>query len=69
MLDAWLPTLRNPEDLYLAYFGQTEKLTTASKIAALTDLRSLPIIPNLSQKNIQRLCRHSITPEANYSKK
>ena len=49
-VDAWLPTLRNPEDLYSAYSGQTEKLSTASKIAALTDLRSLPIIPNLSQK-------------------
>ena len=46
-VDAWLPTLRNPEDLYLAYSMQTEKLTTASKIAALTDLRSLPVIPNL----------------------
>ena len=49
-VNAWLPTLRNPEDLYIAYCGQTEKLSTASKIAALTDLRSLPIIPNLSQK-------------------
>lgn len=49
-VDAWLPTLRNPEDLYSAYFGQTEKLSTASKIAALTDLRSLPVIPNLSPK-------------------
>ena len=51
--DTWLPILRNPEDLYLAYSGQTEKLSTASKIAALTDLRSLPIIPNLSQKVFQ----------------
>ena len=49
-LNAWLSTLRNPEDLYIAYCEQTEKLSTASKIAALTDLRSLPIIPNLSQK-------------------
>ena len=52
-VDAWLPTLRNPEDLYLAYSGLTEKLSTASKIAALTDLRSLTIIPNLSQKVFQ----------------
>ncbi|ELS01833.1 hypothetical protein Xen7305DRAFT_00015400 [Xenococcus sp. PCC 7305] len=49
-VNTWLPTLRNPEDLYLAYCGQTEKLTSASKIAASTDLRSLSIIPNLSQK-------------------
>ncbi len=52
-VDAWLPTLRNPEDLYIAYCGQTEKLSTASKIAALTELRSLTIIPNLSQKVFQ----------------
>lgn len=48
-VDTWLPTLRNPEDLYLAYSGPSKKLSTASKIAALTDLRSLPIIPNLSR--------------------
>lgn len=52
-INAWLPTLRNPEDLYIAYCGQTEKLSTASKIAALTDLRSLPIVPNLSQKTFK----------------
>ena len=52
-VDAWLPTLRNPEDLYIAYSEQIEKLSTASKIAALTDLRSLPIILNLSQKVFQ----------------
>ena len=52
-LDAWLPTLRNPEDLYLAYSGQAEKLSTASKIAASTDLRSLPLISNLSQKTFK----------------
>jgi hypothetical protein len=55
--DAWLPTLRNPEDLYLAYSGLTEKLSTASKIAALTDLRSLIIIPNLSQKTFRAYIR------------
>lgn len=48
-VNAWLPTLRNPEDLYLAYSGFEEKLSTASKIAGLNDLRSLSIIPNLSQ--------------------
>lgn len=46
-VEAWLPTLRNPEDLYLAYSGQQEKLTTASREAAICDLRSLPTIPNL----------------------
>jgi len=46
-VEAWLPTLRNPEDLYLAYSGQQEKLTTASREAATSDLRSLPTISNL----------------------
>ena len=52
-VNAWLPTLRNPEDLYIVYCGQTEKLSTASKTAALIDLRSLPVISNLSQKVFQ----------------
>lgn len=48
--EAWLPTLRNPQDLYLAYSGQQEKLTTAAREAAIQDLCSLPVIPNLPQK-------------------
>ena len=51
--DAWLPTLCNLEDLYLAYSGQIKKLTNASKIAAWTELRSFPVIPNLSPKGFQ----------------
>ncbi len=39
----WLPALRNPEDLYIAYSGQVEQLSTASREAALLDLRSLPV--------------------------
>ena len=50
LLKACIPVT---EDLYIAYCGQIEKLTTASKIAALTDLRSLPIIPDLSQKTFK----------------
>jgi hypothetical protein len=46
-INYWLPTLRNPEDLYLAYSGQLEKLSTASKKAALLDLHTLPLTPNL----------------------
>ena len=52
-VDAWLPTLRNPEDLYIAYCEQIEKLSTASKIAALTDLRALPVVSNLSHKTFK----------------
>jgi hypothetical protein len=46
-VEAWLPTLRNPEDLYLAYSGQQEKLTIAAREAATSDLRSLPTMSNL----------------------
>jgi hypothetical protein len=46
-VEAWLPTLRNPEDLYLAYSGKQEKLTTTAWEVATSDLRSLPVISNL----------------------
>ena len=51
--NTWLPTLRNPEDLYLAYCGRLEKLSSASQQAALLDLRSLSIPPKLSKPVFQ----------------
>lgn len=48
-VEVWLPTLRNPNNLYLAYSGLEEKLTTAARITAIADLRSLPVIPHLPQ--------------------
>lgn len=47
---AWLPRLRNPEDLYIAYYGNETKLSTVSREAALTDLRSLPIPKGLDRQ-------------------
>lgn len=47
---AWLPRLRNPEDLYIAYCGNENKLTTVSREAALIDLRSLPIPKGLDRQ-------------------
>jgi hypothetical protein len=47
---SWLPRLRNPEDLYIAYCGNEAKLSTASRKAALTDLRSLPMPKGLDKK-------------------
>ncbi len=38
ILDKWILSLRNPEDLYLAYSGQVDKLTTISREFALCDL-------------------------------
>jgi len=50
---AWLPTLRNPEDLYLAYSGRLEELSTASREAALLDLLAFPIPPDLPKSAFQ----------------
>ncbi|MBD2069789.1 hypothetical protein H6F93_20115 [Leptolyngbya sp. FACHB-671] len=51
--DAWLPTLRNPEDLYLAYSGRSEELSTASREAALLDLGAFPMPPDLPKAAFQ----------------
>ena len=40
-LAAWLPTLRQPRDLYLAYLGRMDELSEASCEAALRDLAVL----------------------------
>ncbi len=47
---AWLPRLRNPKDLYIAYCGNETKLTTVSREAALTDLQLLPIPKGLDRQ-------------------
>lgn len=49
----WLPTLRNPSDLYRVYVGQMEAVTTASQEAALPDLEWLHIPPGLSSEVFQ----------------
>lgn len=47
--DAWLPSLRNPEALFMAYIGRWEELTTASRDAALEDLAILNVPKELSK--------------------
>lgn len=47
--EAWLPNLRNPEELYLAYCGDWNNLTSVARQAAARDLSSLPVILNLSK--------------------
>lgn len=37
----WVPALRHPEQLYLAYSGEEERLTAVSHSAALSDLAQL----------------------------
>ena len=46
-LRSWLPSLRQPEDLYLAYVNQEVQLTTMSRAAATADLVALDIAPGL----------------------
>lgn len=47
--EAWLPKLRNPEELYLAYCGDWDNLTSIAREAAERDLSSLAIISGLSK--------------------
>jgi len=44
----WLPSLRHPETLYVAYQGGSEKLSRAARVAAASDLSALAIPPALS---------------------
>lgn len=45
----WLPTLRQPADLYLAYQGRSDELTGGARIAAATDLRAFVLPAQLSK--------------------
>jgi hypothetical protein len=45
----WLPKLRQPADLYLAYTQHYDELITASRTVAASDLQSLSIPPGLSR--------------------
>lgn len=47
----WIPSLRNPEELYLAYSGKEDKLTAIARNNAINDLKYLNIIPNLNKNN------------------
>ena len=49
----WIPTLRNPEELYLAYCGKEDKLTAIARNNAINDLKYLNIIPNLNKNNFK----------------
>lgn len=45
--EMWLPTLRNPSDLYLLYTDRDDELTMAAREAATADLYALPVPPGL----------------------
>lgn len=48
-VEAWIPTLRHPENLYTAYQGRLDELGTGSRIAAISDLQTLNIPPSLQE--------------------
>lgn len=52
--DFWLPTLRNPEELYIAYRGEWDKLTNTACQAAKFDLEYFYTIPNLSKESFKK---------------
>ena len=50
---AWLPMLRHPENLYIAYTGNWDLLGTGSRVAALHDLQALYIPHGLSREQFE----------------
>ncbi len=51
--ECWVPTLRTPEKLYVAYQGNLDALTTAARQTTLNDLAMLSIPPRLSQTQFE----------------
>ena len=46
----WLPSLRNPEELFLAYAGRIDRLSAASQEAGTDDLAALVVTPGLPRE-------------------
>ena len=51
--ECWIPKARYPRDLYDAYAGNLDGLTSATVRAALEDLAFLQIIPGLSRSSFE----------------
>lgn len=49
----WIPLLRQPEDLYIAYLGRSEELTSTARRCALADLEMLDIPLGLNGKGFK----------------
>jgi len=49
-LETWLPSLRQPDDLFVAYSGDSASLTSSSRLAALSDIRALSLPVGLNLK-------------------
>ena len=49
----WLPSLRQPQDLYLAYTGRTDQLSIASRVAASNDIGAIDPVMGLDQPSFE----------------
>lgn len=52
-LETWLPMLRHPKNLYIAYAGNWEQLGTGSRVAARHDLLALELPTGLTREQFQ----------------
>lgn len=52
-IEAWLPMLRRPESLFVAYIGEWDKLGSGSRITAISDLRALDIPAGLNREQFE----------------
>lgn len=52
--EQWLPSLRHPENLYTAYCGQWDRLTSTSRTGAINDLATLEVPLGLSKIEFER---------------
>lgn len=48
-LECWLPTLRTPEKLFVAYQGSSDELTSAAKRATMSDLKAFDVPAGLNE--------------------
>jgi hypothetical protein len=46
----WVPTLRQPEELFVAYAGEDAELSTVARLSAENDLAALRIPPRLDEE-------------------
>ncbi len=52
--EAWIPTLRSPEKLFVAYQGRFDDLTAAARESALSDLSFLDVPTGLSGEQFEQ---------------
>jgi len=54
-LATWVPSLRQPEDLFMAYQGQLDVLTSVARRCAIADLNMLCVPPGLNESTFRTI--------------